>query len=92
VLAEKSPSVTVLVNGGETAWKDVSESIEAGRPVLAIAGSGRAADTLTDALRGEVTDGRARELAASGLVQAVDATAGSDELARVTERMLSAKE
>lgn len=92
VLAEGASSVTVVVNGGEHTWTDVSQSIRAGRPVIAVSGSGRAADALADVLRGEAPDGRARELAASGLVQAVDMAAGSDALTRVIEKVLSAKE
>ncbi|MBA3472150.1 MAG: hypothetical protein H0T57_02800, partial [Rubrobacter sp.] len=92
VLAEGAPSVTVVVNGGEHTWTDVSQSVRAGRPVIAVSGSGRAADALADVLRGEAPDGRARELAASGLVQAVDMAAGSDALTRVIEKVLSAKE
>ena len=92
VLAKGVPSVTVVVNGGEHTWTDVSQSIKAGRPVIAVGGSGRAADGLAGALRGEAVDGRAKELAASGLVRAADMTAGSDALAGMIEDILSAKE
>ena len=71
VLAGGAPSVTVLVNGGDIAWSDVQCSVEAGRPVLVLDGSGRTADELAAALRGERTDPRALPLAASGLVRAV---------------------
>lgn len=91
VLAKGMPSVTVVVNGGENTWKDISQSVEAGRQVIAVAGSGRAADALADALRGEPADGRAKELVASGLVQAVDIDAGSDALGGMIEDALSAK-
>lgn len=90
-LADGAPSVTVLVDGGETAWEDVSQSVEAGRPVVAIAGSGRTADKLAGTLRGEITDERAREISASGLLQAVDLTAAFDVLASMIEKFLSAK-
>jgi hypothetical protein len=80
VLANGAPSVTVLVNGGEIAWKDVSENLKANRPLLVIAGSGRLADTLAAALRGEATDERGRELVASGLAQAIDLTESFDSL------------
>jgi hypothetical protein len=90
-LADGSPSVTVLINGGDTAWEDVSHSVEAGRTVIAVSGSGRAADALTGALRGEANDGRARELARSGLLRAVDLSAGADTLAGIIEGILSAK-
>ncbi|OLE61011.1 MAG: hypothetical protein AUI36_11900, partial [Cyanobacteria bacterium 13_1_40CM_2_61_4] len=89
VLANEVPSVTVLVNGGEIAWQDVSQSVKAGRPVLVIAGSGRVADTLATALRGEAADGRARELAASGLLQVVDLTEEPGVLAGVIRKILS---
>ena len=72
-LAAGSPSVTVLVNGGEIAYLDVECSLHAGRPVLAIAGSGRTADQVASAVRGGPADDRAVRLAASGLVEVVDA-------------------
>ena len=64
-------AVTVLVNGGEIAYADIRRSVEAGRPVVTVAGSGRTADQLAAALSGGPADGRAVELAASGLVRAV---------------------
>jgi hypothetical protein len=73
VLAGGWPSVTVLVNGGEISYTDVACSLRAGRPVLAVAGSGRAADQLASAARGGPADDRAVRLAASGLVEVVDA-------------------
>jgi hypothetical protein len=91
VLANGAPSVTVLVNGGEIAWKDVSENLKANRPLLVIAGSGRLADTLAAELRGEATDERAKELVASGLVQAIDLTESFDSLTRLLNKMFSAQ-
>jgi hypothetical protein len=72
-LAGGWPSVTVLVNGGEIAYTDMACSLHAGRPVLALAGSGRTADQLASAARGGPADERAVRLAASGLVEVVDA-------------------
>ena len=92
-LAGGGPSVTVLVNGGQIALKDVALSVESGRVVIAISGSGRAADELAGALRdGATADGRAGELAASGLLRVVDLSAGELALARIIEEALSAKE
>ena len=82
----------MLVNGGEIAWKDVSENLKANRPLLVIAGSGRLADTLAAALRGEATDERGRELVASGLAQAIDLTESFDSLTRLINEMFSAQE
>ena len=70
-LAGPAPSVTVLVNGGEIAFADVANSVEAGRPVLVIAGSGRTADQFAAALRGDPADQRAEDLSTSGLVSSV---------------------
>ncbi|MEZ2320484.1 MAG: hypothetical protein ACBR15_15935 [Microcoleus sp.] len=72
VLSGGLSSVTVLINGGEITWKDAAESVEAQRPIVAIAGSGRTADILVAALNGTVTDDRACALVDSGLLQAVD--------------------
>jgi hypothetical protein len=51
----------------------VACSLRAGRPLLAVAGSGRAADQLARAVRGGPAEERAVRLAASGLVEVVDA-------------------
>lgn len=72
-LADGTPSATVVVNGGEIAYSDVARSLDAGRPVLTIAGSGRTADQLAAAAQGGQADARAEELVKSGLVQAVAA-------------------
>jgi hypothetical protein len=46
------PSVTVLANGGEIARRDLRESVRLGRPVLVLAGTGRAADDVAAAPAG----------------------------------------
>jgi hypothetical protein len=72
-LAGDRPSATVVVNGGEIAYADAGRSLDAGRPVLTVAGSGRTADELAAALQGEPADERAVALAKSDLVKAVSA-------------------
>jgi hypothetical protein len=72
VLAGDGPSATVLVNGGEIAYADAAASVSAQRPVLAIDGTGRTADALAAACRGEQSDSRAQRLTESGLVQAIN--------------------
>ena len=64
-------SVTLLVYGGEIAWLDAARSIDVGRRLIAVAGSGRTADELAAAARREPSDPRARDLIASGLVDIV---------------------
>lgn len=84
VIAEDSLSVTVLINGGSVTWKDAICSVAENRPVVIISGSGRTADILAAALRGEpVEDERAMPLVASGLLQAVDIDSEDDVLSRV---------
>ncbi len=88
-LAAQAPSVTVLVNGGEVTWQDAAQNVEAGRVVIAIAGSGRTADTIAAGLRGEIKDARTRSLIASGLVQAVDLSADAETLTSIIERIFA---
>lgn len=73
VVAGSKESATVLVNGGEIALADVRQSIDAGRHVVVLDGSGRTADALTAAVRGERADPSVAALAESGIVHAVDA-------------------
>lgn len=72
-LAGSAPSVTVLVNGGELAFDDVRHSVEGGRPVIVVSGSGRTANELDAALSGKLLSGRAARLAGSGLLRVVRA-------------------
>lgn len=70
-LAGGAPSATVLISGGQIALEDVTHSLAAGRPVLAIAGTGRAADRIAAAAYGDHADKQVAELANSPLVSAV---------------------
>ncbi|ACK73293.1 conserved hypothetical protein [Gloeothece citriformis PCC 7424] len=72
LLTKDLPSVTLVINGGEITWHDVTFSIRENRPTLILAGSGRTADQIAAALRGESGDARTDTLIASGLVQAID--------------------
>jgi hypothetical protein len=71
VLAGAARSITVLVNGGQIAYSDVQQSVETGRPVFVIAGSGRTSDVLVGALAGAAADERAAALVESGLIRSV---------------------
>jgi SLOG in TRPM, prokaryote/Protein of unknown function (DUF4231) len=88
-IARDGPSVTIVVNGGEVTYQDAERSVAAGRPVLVVAGSGRAADAMAAALHGPSQDERAAKLAASGLVQAVDLGDGPHALARAVASLLT---
>jgi hypothetical protein len=71
VLAGARPSITVLVNGGQIAYSDVQHSIEAGRRVVVIAGSGGTADVFAEALAGAPADHRTAALISSGLIRVI---------------------
>jgi hypothetical protein len=82
------PSVTVLINGGEIAYKDVAHSLEQQRPVIVIEGSGRTADVLATALHEKVKDKRAEPLVASGLLTSVRLADGPSALRIALNRLL----
>ena len=69
-LAAGRPSVTVVANGGGITLSEVDANVRAGRPMILIEGSGRAADALVSLIRktaapaGEITELRARVEAA----------------------------
>lgn len=73
ILAGPAPSITVLINGGEIALDDVQRSLDAGREVIVIEGSGRSADALAAALAGTATDDRVEAIAARGGLRLVRA-------------------
>ncbi|QKQ77596.1 hypothetical protein [Nostoc sp. TCL240-02] len=92
MLANNAPSVTVLLNGGEITFDDAFSSVNTGRLVVVIAGSGRTADILADALRGKATDERAKKLAKSGILQYVnliDIENGVENLGQIIKDLLS---
>lgn len=88
-LAAGQPSVTVLINGGEITLDDAAHSVDHGRPVIVVAGSGRTADLLAAAIRGEPTDARAERLAHTGLLSAIDLSEGPEKLRTAVETILS---
>jgi hypothetical protein len=71
ILAGAAPSITVLIGGGQIAYADVRHSVEAGRRIVVVAGSGGTADGLADALAGAPADDRAAALIGSGLIRVV---------------------
>jgi hypothetical protein len=89
-VAPPGASVTVLVNGGTIAWRDVAASVDAGRAVIVADGSGRTADLLAAATRGETSDARAAALVQTGTVRAVDA-ADPQALAAVAAELLGGR-
>jgi hypothetical protein len=64
-IADGQPSVTLVVNGGEVTYDDIRHSLQAGRPVIVVAGTGRTADAIAAAARGRAADPPAARVAAS---------------------------
>lgn len=72
VIADGFPSVTVVVNGGEITFDDVARSLDRGRQVVVLAGTGRTADAIAAARSGQGGDPRAVRIAASTITRVVD--------------------
>jgi hypothetical protein len=89
VLAGGAPSVTIAINGGEITWQDIAWSVISGRSIIVLSGSGRTADKLAGALRGEATDVRGQLLADSGIVSAIDLKSGPENIAEILTRTLA---
>jgi hypothetical protein len=64
-IAGGSPSVTLLVNGGQISFDDVERSLEEDRPVIVLNGTGRTADRIAAAVGGDHSDERASRIATS---------------------------
>jgi SLOG in TRPM, prokaryote len=64
-IADGQPSLTLVVNGGEITYDDIDHSLQADRPVIILAGTGRTADTIAAAARGDTGDPKAARAAAS---------------------------
>lgn len=64
-IAGGRPSLTLVVNGGEITYDDIEHSLQDGRPVLVLAGTGRTADAIAAAAAGRDGDPRAARAAAS---------------------------
>lgn len=88
VIASGRPSLTLVVNGGQVTYDDIGYSLEDGRPVIVLAGTGRAADSIAAAARGDVDDPRAALVAASPLTRIVP-SGDSQALYSVMESILA---
>jgi hypothetical protein len=82
-------SVAVVAAGGEPAWEAVASHARAGRLVMAVGRTGGVADQLVAACGGRASDPRARALADSGQVFAVDPAKGASHVADVLRGALS---
>lgn len=89
IVAAGRPSVTLLVNGGEISLADASSSLANNRPVLVLAGTGRAADRIAAAVSDPAAcdDPRIAELALSPLVRVLDVTDRAAAVSRLREAL-----
>lgn len=87
-------SITVLVNGGGIALKDIRQSIAARRPVIVLAGTGRLADEIARAMRHPAIPIRRAiaEVARSGLVSLVDVPDAPSTLIGLMDSIFSGRE
>jgi TRPM family ion channel len=88
VLANGEASLTLLVNGGEISWTDVSASIAEGRSIVAVAGSGGTADAVVAHLLGTQADQRVEPLASSGLLVATEPMDEGGSVGNVVRQLL----
>ncbi len=89
-LSADIPSLALLVNGGEIALREVQQSIESGREVLVLKGSGRLADEIAGTLTSPVPkeDKRFITLQQSGRQTIFDVTDPPEKLsALLTNRL-----
>ncbi len=86
-IAGERPSVTLVVNGGAIAYDDIANSLDAGRPIVVVGGSGRTADAVADAYAGRASNPRAVRAAASPLTTVVD-LADRDAITAALESVL----
>lgn len=84
-VAAGQPSSTLLVNGGSIAYRDAEYSLAAGRTVLVLDGSGRAADDIARAKRGELVADAALAIAKSPLTHIVSLAEPGSIVAALTE-------
>lgn len=87
VLAQGHPSATLVVNGGDITYSDAEHSLQAGRPVVILQGSGRTADDIAEAVAGRAASERAVRMARTDLVRVVPLTQPG-EVAAVVETLL----
>lgn len=68
-LSQDAPSLTLMFNGGQIAWRDAEASIRHKRMVLVAEGSGRTADDISQTQTGEKFEPRALNLLRTGLIR-----------------------
>ncbi|MFE7740717.1 hypothetical protein [Nocardia sp. NPDC057455] len=86
-IAAGRPSTTLLINGGAIAYTDALHSLAAGRSVLVLNGSGRAADEIARARTGVHADDQAARIAESPLTRIVSLDEPVGVLTAITDKL-----
>lgn len=83
-------ATTILVNGGMIAKQEILQSLAHGRPVIVVAGTGRLADTLAEALQfpQKTRDADITAIAQSNLVNVFDLSAPPSYLVNLLDQIL----
>lgn len=92
VLAGSSPSVTVLINGGEIAYQDVALSLQHRRQVILVAGSGRTTDVIVQRLQDAGIEPGRQQAANTGFFTVSQMEQGPADLTSQIKRSLNIKE
>lgn len=86
-IAADKPSATLVINGGAITLDDALASVRARRPVIVLAGSGRAADQIARARAGQPAGDPAQEIADSPLTTIVSMRDQESVLAAITRAL-----
>lgn len=86
-LSAGASSMALLVNGGGVALDDIKWNIRHGRRVVVLAGSGRSADRIAEAIRqpGREPDDDIKEIVQSGCIELFDLAEPPAELGKLLE-------
>jgi hypothetical protein len=91
VLSAGSPSVAVLAGGGSVARDEVPANLAQRREVIVLAGSGRYADVLAGAVRGQAAAGDTAAIARDPRLSVLDLAEGRDALTDRIRRVIGAR-
>lgn len=86
-IAADKPSATLVINGGAITLDDALASVRARRPVIVLAGSGRAADEIAGAKAGQPAGDQSQEIADSPLTTIVSMRDQASVLAAITRAL-----
>ncbi|HMN27611.1 MAG TPA: hypothetical protein PKE45_05595 [Caldilineaceae bacterium] len=87
--SQQCPSVAVFAGGGEITIREMQMNVAQSRPLVLLAGSGRATDAVLDARAGKpVEDARLTEIAERGQISAFDLAAHPATLAVLIRQTL----